>query len=68
MVDMKEPIHVYVLIENGVPVVGRTSLATPGGVQLTVVQIDDSDSPADAEIANELMKEMEDLCPVPLDW
>jgi len=65
---MKEPISVYVLIENGVPRDCRTSLATPGGVKLTVVQIDNDDSPADMAIADKLMQEMEDLCPVPIDW
>jgi len=65
---MLEPIKVYVVVRNGVPVSAGTSLATEGGILLRVIQCDDDDTPADRAEADGLIEAAESECPNPLDW
>jgi hypothetical protein len=65
---MRAPIEVFVEIRNGVPSDVRTSLATPGGIKVTIVQIDDGDTEKDSEEAEQLAAEACERCPNFEDW
>jgi hypothetical protein len=65
---MKEPIEVFVEIRNGVPTDARTSLATEGGIKLTVIQVSEDDSEADTAEAEALIEAAFQRCPNFVDW